>query len=250
MSGTMSTPLVDFYSVFPGWVLSHGAWDTFLTPAKRRLKTYFPTFKDTLTIKRETHAERLAYLTLIYVLPSKFFPLFLKLTRSRYDLRNTISVRSLIFFNIFFFSPATLRMSAPSLVASRLFIYVSNSEEFRSTLTVRRIFQSFSFQRTKELKSISMNWKKSNRDSFRFEIDSSSLQSVKDKMRYLCATRREDNPKDWGVEEGKRISKLLERTFSDACALSPLSHYLKLQSIDRRRDGAETCLCPTWSQYK
>lgn len=76
MSGTMSTPLVDFYSVFPGWVLSHGAWDTFLTPAKRRLKTYFPTFKDTLTIKRETHAERLAYLTKPPFYRQNFFPCF------------------------------------------------------------------------------------------------------------------------------------------------------------------------------
>lgn len=40
------------------------------------------------------------------------------------------------------------------------------------------------------------------------------------KTRHLRVTHREDNPKDRGVEEGKRISKLLGRTFSDACALS------------------------------
>lgn len=59
------------------------------------------------------------------------------------------------------------------------------------------------------------------------------------KTRHLRVAHREDNPKDRGVEEGKRISKLLGRTFSDACALSlpalPLSQIAINRQATRRR---------------
>lgn len=60
--------------------------------------------------------------------------------------------------------------------------------------------------------------------NFRFEIDFSNRLPSKRRKGKTTPVRRAqgggDNPKDRGVEEGKRISKLSERTFSDACALS------------------------------
>lgn len=76
-----------------------------------------------------------------------------------------------------------------------------------------------------------------------------SLQDVK---RDTCASRTGRIIRRIGAwKKGRGFRSCWGAHFRmHARSLSPLSHYLKLQSIDRRRDGAETCLCPTWSQYK
>lgn len=132
--------------------------------------------------------------------PSKFFPLFLESTRSTYDLRNTISIPSLIFLNIFFFSNFT---RVDIIVDQDSFLIRKNL-----TLTIGRIFMLFPISLF-----IDFN-ERENRNPIAIPFP------PRRKTRHLRVAHREDNPKDRGVEEGKRISKLLGRTFSDACALS------------------------------
>lgn len=85
----------------------------------------------------------------------------------------------------------------------------------------------------------------------RIEIQSRFL-SLQDVKRDTCASRTGRIIRRIGVwKKGRGFRSCWGAHFRmHARSLSPLSHYLKLQSIDRRRDGAETCLCPTWSQYK
>lgn len=91
--------------------------------------------------------------------------------------------------------------------------------------------------------------------NFRFEIDFSNRLPSKRRKGKTTPVRRAQGGgiirRIGAWKKGRGFRSCRSAHFRmHARSLSPLSHYLKLQSIDRRRDGAETWLCSTWSQYK